>query len=297
MINITKIVDISPLNIPKSDLGECPIWDDQEQHFWMMDCRKGLIFDFNPQTKFLKTYQVPAPAGSFAFNTNNQLIVALKDEVVMFDPERSSLKTMGRLSFSHPNLRFNDGTALPDNSFLVGTMHVHREEGVPPLGGIYHLSKKGSLTLLRNGIAVANGPSISPINQRLYICDSARMIIYSYSIENGILSDEQIFTDTSSLNSAPDGCCFDSSGGLWCALVHAGKIVRFDDLGRLSHVIDLPIAHPTSLCFGGPNLDELYVTSIKNSGRLQANGPFDGAALRVKGSGFWGITQPICDIY
>lgn len=197
----------------------------------------------------------------------------------------------------HPNLRLNDGAAMPDGSYVVGSMHVFREPGEAPLGGLFRLHTDGRLERLAQDLAVVNGPVMHPSNGRLYVCDSAARLIYSYAQDDaGRLSDRQVFANTAKLNSAPDGCCFDDQGGLWTALVHAAALVRLDAQGQVSHRIELPIAHPSSLCFGGPDLADLYITSIRDSGRLLAEGPLDGAVLKVSGSGFRGAARGMCSL-
>lgn len=278
-------------------LGECPVWDEQRQQLWCLDCLQGFIYAVNPDTGHYQQHKVPAPCGSFALNHDGRLVLALKDSVALYDPKTQALQPLAERDITHPNLRFNDGSVMPDGSFVVGTMHIFRGEGEPPLGGLYRLDIQGRLQKLDGGLAVVNGPCISPINQRLHVCDSAAKVIYGYAVdEQGLLSDKRIFADTSSLQSAPDGCCFDTEGGLWTALVHAGALARFDAQGQLSTLIQLPVEHLSSVCFGGPSLDDIYITSISNSGRLHADGPLDGAILRVTNSGYQGAQRPVGQI-
>lgn len=290
-----------------ADLGECPLWEAASGRLWFMDCRRGLILGTDPESAANRgggggdddaattTVAVPAPAGSFAFNDDGRLVVALKEEIALVDPRDGALERIARIDDSHPNLRLNDGSALPDGSYLVGTMHVFRADGEPPLGGLYRLWPDGRLRRLARGIGVTNGPRVGPRDGRLYVCDSARRSIFSHAFDAaGGLTDERLFVDTDPLASAPDGCCFDDEGGLWTALVHAGALARFGPDGRLTRRIDLPVAHPTSLCFGGAARDVIYVTSIRDSGRLHADGPLDGAVLRVTGSGARGQPAPLC---
>jgi sugar lactone lactonase YvrE len=42
--------------------------------------------------------------------------------------------------------------------------------------------------------------------------------------------------------------------------------------------VELPVSHPTSCVFGGPDLETLYVTSAAPA---DAHGQFDGALLRA----------------
>lgn len=278
-------------------LGECPVWDEQQQRLWYLDSRAGHVLDVDPQDGHACRHEVPPPVGSLALNDDGRLVLALRDSLVLYEPTSGKLQVLALLDAPQPHWRLNDGTALPDGSFVVGSMHVLRAEGESPQGGIYRLDTLGCLTTIGPALGVANGPLVHPRDGRFYIADSAARRIDSFAIgPDGQLQDRRLMVSTEDLNSAPDGCCVDRDGGLWTALVHAGALVRFDAAGVLTHRIDLPVQHPTALCFGGPALDRLYVTSIRDSGRLRSEGPLDGALLCVRGTGFSGVSRPRCRI-
>ncbi|MET1115964.1 MAG: SMP-30/gluconolactonase/LRE family protein [Comamonas sp.] len=287
-------MDIQQLGDLKTELGECPVWHGQQ--LWLLDCRAGVVYALDPDTGAITArHEVPPPLGSFAFNRDGRIVLALKEAIAMLDPGNGQLRTLARLDVSHPDLRLNDGTSLPDGSFVVGTMHPFLSAGEAPLGGLYRLDTELQLHKLEEDLVITNGPGVNPINGRLHVADSARKIIYSYAMAaDGTLADKQIFVRTDAQGSGPDGCCFDNEGGLWTALVRAGALARFDLQGKLTHKIDLPLTYPSALCFGGPAMADLFVTSIRNSGRLSASGPLDGAVLKVTGLGFQGSARPLC---
>jgi sugar lactone lactonase YvrE len=290
-------MQIERLGTLQTDLGECPVWDTDSQTLWMLDCRKGRLYTVDPQTGRDRFCELPAPLGSFALNGKDSLVVALKEDVAIYTPSTGKLRRVASIDDRHPNLRLNDGAAMPDGSFVVGTMHILRNPGEVPLGGLYRLDPAGGFTRLDRGLGVVNGPVPHPSRPEFYVCDSAARSIYRYRIDSaGAWSGREPFVDTEPYGSAPDGCCFDSEGGLWTALVYVGAIARFDAEGRLTHRIDLPVAHPASLCFGGPTLDDIYVTTIRDSGRLSAQGPLDGALLRVRGAGLRGAARTHCRV-
>jgi sugar lactone lactonase YvrE len=53
--------------------------------------------------------------------------------------------------------------------------------------------------------------------------------------------------------------------------------------------IDMPIRHPTSVTFGGTDLDVLYVTSISRSHALADDHPDAGGLFAVEGLGVHGL--------
>lgn len=278
----------------KTALGECPQWHDGQ--LWLMDCRAGSILALDLDTGAVAArLHAPAPTGSFAFNADGRIVVALKQQIALLDRQTGRLQTLADIGIDHPHLRLNDGTSMADGSFVVGTMHVPREPVEAALGGLYRLGTDLRLQRIAQALGVANGPAVSPVDGRFHVADSAERVIWSYAMSaDGTLSDRQLLVHTEALQSGPDGCCFDDEGGLWTALVRVGVLARFDPQGRLTHRIDLPLAHPTALCFGGDGMDTLFVTSISDSGRLSANGPLDGGVLRVTGCGFRGRARPLC---
>lgn len=288
-------MQITRLGELKTALGECPVWHGGQ--LWLLDCRRGLVHALDPGTGHeTARHEAPAPLGSFAFHESGDTIVlALKEAVAALHLRSGRLRTLARIEASHPDLRLNDGISLPDGSFLVGTMHVLRAPDEPPLGGLYRLDEHLELRRLDEGFGVANGPCVNPRTGRLHVADSAARVIYSYALApGGTLADKQVFVRTDAEGSGPDGCAFDTEGGLWTALVRVGALARYDAAGRLTHRIALPLAHPTALCFGGPAMDEVFVTSISDSGRLSASGPLDGAVLKISGLGLTGLARPLC---
>jgi sugar lactone lactonase YvrE len=65
----------------------------------------------------------------------------------------------------------------------------------------------------------------------------------------------------------PDGMAVDAEGGVWVAVWGGGVIQRYNAAGRLTGVVRLPAANVTSCAFGGPNLDQIYITTAEGPGR------------------------------
>jgi len=285
-VSITRVGSLT------TDLGECPAWRDGL--LWLLDCRQGLVMALDPADgRMVSRVAMPPPLGSFAFDETGPMVLALKEQVVTLDVTTGHWSRLAGLDLSHPHLRLNDGCALPDGSFVVGTMHPLRPPGEAPQGGLYRLGHDITLHRIEQGIGIANGPAVSPLTGRFHLADSEARTIHSWRLNSdGTLSDRQLFVQTEAWGSGPDGCCFDDEGGLWTALVRASALARFDSIGTLTHWIPLPLTYPSALCFGGAAMDTMFVTSIRDSGRLSASGPLDGAVLKVTGAGFRGTARP-----
>ena len=62
----------------------------------------------------------------------------------------------------------------------------------------------------------------------------------------------------------PDGMCIDSNGKLWIAFYGGGRVACYDPItGEQLEQITVPAKNTTSCCFGGPEMDVLFITSAK----------------------------------
>lgn len=286
---------IERVGVTKDRLGESPVWSAVEQRLYWVDSLEGLLHRLDPATGRHGAFHVPAPVGSFALRRAGGVILALADGFHAFDPATGATSALAALDIRHPELRLNDGKVDREGRFLAGTMHMNLAPGATPLGGLYRLAPGGRVSRLAGDIITANGPCLSPDGRTLYLADSPRHVIwrFDYPADEAPIGERRVFADLASLATAPDGATVDAEGHLWSALVRSGEIARFDPAGRLLQRIPMPVSHPTSLTFGGPALDVLYVTSISRSHRLAASEAEAGGVFAVTGLGATGIAEPM----
>ncbi|WP_284731307.1 SMP-30/gluconolactonase/LRE family protein [Pseudomonas sp. RC3H12] len=79
------------------------------------------------------------------------------------------------------------------------------------------------------------------------------------------------------------GLALDAEGGVWTTQYDGWSLARFDADGNLDRMIGLPVPSPTDLCFGGDNGRSLYITSARQSLKLEVlgNAPDSGCLLRL----------------
>ena len=85
-----------------------------------------------------------------------------------------------------------------------------------------------------------------------------------FRVTDGLQSEfgeRRVFADLTARRGLPDGSCVDAEGFLWNAEYGGHRLTRYAPDGRLDRSIELPVTNPTCCCFGGDNLDTLYVTS------------------------------------
>lgn len=288
---------IERVGTTKDGLGESPVWSVAERRLYWVDSLDGVLHRLDPARGVHESFRVPAPVGSFALRRRGGVILALADGFQRFDPATGDAAWLARIGPGIPDLRLNDGKVDRQGRFVAGTMHMKLAPGEVPLGGLYRLEADGATTLLADDIVTANGPCFSPDGRHLYLADSARQIIWRFDYPPGdaLPTGRSAFVDLAPLGTAPDGATVDADGHLWCALVRTGEIARFDPAGRLVRRIPMPVSYPTSVAFGGPALDVLYVTSISRSHRLTAPEGAAGGLFAVTGLGVAGIAEPLAE--
>lgn len=265
-------------------LGESPCWDQRAQALAWIDALAGTLHRWWPATGRRETHSLPAPVGAVAPCHGDAVVVALQHRFARYDFGTRQLTTLARIDCEHPDVRLNDGKCDAWGNFIAGTLHYNRPPGAPLLGGLYRLRPDARLEQLADGFALTNGPCFSPDGLTLYVADSTARTIWAFDYHpDRPLAHRRVFAQTEALGSAPDGATVDAEGHLWTVLVRTGELARFTPEGRLERRVALPATHPTSLCFGGPQLATAYVSSISRSVHLAGTRPQDGGLFAVQG--------------
>ena len=121
---------------------------------------------------------------------------------------------------------------------------------------------------------------MSPDGRALYFADSPTRTIRVFELNEpeGTLGPSRVFAQTPE-GAAPDGAAIDADGCLWSAHWGAGCVVRYTPDGRIDRTLRVPASQPTCVCFAGPDLDVLCVTTARDGlsdaallGRAQRRG-------------------------
>jgi len=283
-------LDIRRLGTTRDQLGESPCWDDEAQALCWIDALAGTVHRLRPASGVLESHALPAPLGAIAPAQGDAVVVALRHGFGRYDFGTRRLTMLGDIGLSDLDVRLNDGKCDAAGNFVAGTMHMNRPADVPVRGGLYRLSPAGRVEQLADDIGFANGPCFSPDGRTLYLADSLARVIWAYDYDpRGPLSNKRSFVETHGFESGPDGATVDAEGFVWSVLVRAARLARFSPSGELERLVPLPLTYPTSLCFGGPGLTRLYVTSISRSARLEGRLPQDGGLFVVDGLSVAGL--------
>lgn len=285
---IDVVVDV------KTTLGEGPLWDTEEQRLYWIDSADGRVFRATADGSRIRAWELREKIGSMALCRDGaSALVALASGLARLDLRTGELERLVDPEPELPHNRLNDGKVDAAGRFVFGSMDTLEDT---PSGRLYSYDPSGALTVLDEGITVSNGPCWSPDGRTFYFSDTwtGEVWAYDYDPATGAVANRRTFAvvDTSG-GGAADGATVDAEGFLWQALVYGGKIVRYAPDGTVDRTIDFPVLKPTSVMFGGPGLDTLYVTSMARPPlpRFPGDGQLRGALFAVRGLGVKGLPE------
>lgn len=284
---------IEILGAHRDRLGECPLWDWRDQSLYWIDTKARQVHALRQGVH--SRWDVPSEIGSMALTRRGRLVLSLEDGFHLMYPVTGTMRRLAEVIHPSTPMRLNDGRCDRQGRFVAGSMVVGRHE---PAGAYYQLNRLGQASALFSGVALANGTCFSPDGRALYYADSLAMEISvaDYDPLTGAVGARRCLIDTRALGSAPDGATVDAEGRLWVALVQAGQVACFSPQGELLRTIDVPTPFPTCPCFGGPDLDVLYLTSIRDSGNLmKSEHPNAGALVAIHNLGVKGLPEVLFD--
>lgn len=244
------------------ELGESPLWDERRELLFFVDILAPAIHAIRLDGSGLRDWPMPAATGSIGLTASGRLIVALKHDLALFDPESGTLAPFARLPPDEPpSTRLNDGKVGPDGAFWVGTMHDVPER--QPIGALYRVAADASVTKQIEGLSVSNGLAFSPDGALMYHADTRSFWLdrWDFSAAAGSISGRTRIVEFDGGIGLPDGGATDAEGSYWSAGIYAGRINRFSPEGALLDWVVFPVPAPTMPCFCGPDLRLIAVTS------------------------------------
>ncbi|MBN9333110.1 SMP-30/gluconolactonase/LRE family protein [Devosia sp.] len=243
-------------------VGESPVWDASTGRLLWCDIPAGTIHALDSDGK-RRAWSFDEPVPSFGLAQGGKLVVALRNDVVLFDPESGRRDRIAHIEHAKPSMRLNDGKVGPDGAFWVGSMDASSEGR--PAAKLYRVDPTGEVRVIAEGIAISNGLAWNAESTLLYHSDSrGSMWLDSWDFDRttGAVNNRRRLRDNDEASGRPDGGACDMAGTYWSAGPSASRINRFSASGDLLGWVDVPLKFPTMPCFGGPDLRTIYVTSL-----------------------------------
>ncbi len=113
--------------------------------------------------------------------------------------------------------------------------------------------------------------------------DHASAALYRWT-DGKLLPAAGDITVSNGLAWSPDGAVVDAEGCYWVAMSEGARILRFSPSGELLQTLHLPVRCSTMPCFGGPDLQTLFITTScqKRLAEELAAMPLSGHVLQLR---------------
>jgi sugar lactone lactonase YvrE len=278
----------------RDQLGETPLWCPRSGRIWWIDIERPRLQSFDEASGRHEVFPFSSSfLGSLALHRAGGFVVALDNRLHRFDPASRALEHIVDVEPADKGTRLNDGRCDRRGRLWIGSMDAAIEK---PLGSFYRIEPDGTPHCLFGDIIVTNSVTTSPDDRTLYMSDTRRFKLWAFDLdpEEGVLSNRRVFVDYANGSGRPDGACVDSEGCVWNAVFAGHRVVRYTPAGKIDRVIELPVTHPTCVCFGGPDLRTLYITTATKmlEPEVLAREPLAGALLAVD-VGVQGLPEPM----
>ncbi len=230
---------------------------------WFTDLLLGGLYRLRPDGKVDVFLQSSKHIGGVVFNDDGAVICGGKAGLTWLRPDTGESGVLLGSIEGKPLPGVNDMCPDREGGLYFGTLSRAGEYGQPPsLTTLYRLSPQGSVQQLREGLKFSNGIGFSPDGRRLYHNESLLGTFVYDVLTDGSLSNRTPFSSKEDC----DGLAIDSEGAVWIAYFTSGELIRYLPDGTPAERVAVPHKAVTSLCFGGTDGRDLYVTTAGNEG-------------------------------
>lgn len=243
-------------------LGEGPCWDAARGRLYWLDIHGRLLEWLSPSDGRIGLWTLDRRASALAPRRDGTLLLATEHGLSVFDPDTGRLDPREHPEPHLPANRSNDGHTDLQGRFWIGTMD---DAEARACGSVYRVDADWTITRMIEGLAIPNTITVSPDGRTLYVAESKAGEIWAYDLDpdSGALGARRLFASTAGQGCSPDGSAVDVEGCLWNAQWGGWRLVRYRPDGTIDRIVPMPVEQPTSCCFGGRDLDTLYITSAR----------------------------------
>lgn len=272
-------------------LAEGPFWDHAQQALYWVDIAGFRALRLHAGT--LSNWQFSEPVSAFIPTTQGDALVTLASGVHRLDldsPFHQPVVSLLCAADPVPGNRANEARCDRHGRLWLGTMQNNLDEqgGDLPIerrsGGLYRVDGDGSVAPLVQGQGIVNTLVWPENGSAVLTADTLDGVIYRYPINDDHSLGEREVWAHEHARGAPDGSAMDEDGFVWNARWDGGCLIRFAPDGSVDRIVELPVSHPTSCVFGGPDMTTLFVTSARPAeGALELDGSVIQMEIGVKG--------------
>lgn len=276
----------------RSLLGEGPTWSPRDSALYWVDILTPSVHCYDTHKGTDTEVKVGSMVSVAIPKATGGLLVATPGGLMTLDLASKNLSFFCHPESDRPGNRYNDGKCDRMGRLWIGTLDMGTAAN---RGNLFRVNADGLWKKMDTGFTVANGLGWSPDNKRMYFADTPRRTIYVYDFDlmTGTIANRRAFITLDASDGTPDGMTVDEDGCLWVAIWDAWRVSRYSPEGQEILRIKMPVPRPTSCCFGGANLDTLYVTSasVRLNEEALASAPLSGSLFSIRIPGVRGLPE------
>lgn len=244
-----------------AELGEGPVWVERDRALWFVDIKTHRIHRYDPAGGSKRSWVSPEQVGFILPAEGGGFVAGLQSGLYRFDEGNGGFE---RIVAVEPDIftnRLNDGVVDPAGRLWFGTM----DNGERAKTGAFYCFHQGRLTRTAlDGIAITNGPALSPDGRLLYFVDTLRGTIGCADVQDdGSLGPPRPFARIDPKDGHPDGPTIDCEGCVWISLYAGWEAWRYSPAGELVGRVRFPVSNITKIAFGGDDLRTAYATTAR----------------------------------
>jgi len=276
----------------RARLAEGPWWDSRAELLYWIDIEGLSLHAFDPANgSDARVAEFESKPGTVVGRAGGGLLVALADGLARVDPSSGSVRMLFDPEPDKTGNRFNDGKCDAAGRLWVGTM-ADSCEGRE--GALYRVGADLSCERMLDRIGISNGLGWSPDGRTMYFIDTPtrKVDAFDFDEESGAISRRRTVVAVPHGMGSPDGMTVDGEGMLWIALWMGWGLGRWDPgSGQLVEKVDVPAARTTSCCFGGADLDTLFITTAASGSGGAEGQPCAGGLFAYRPGGLRGAAS------
>ena len=242
-------------------LVEGPVWD-PARGLIFSDVVFGGAFCLGSDGTVAEIFPHKKGMGGMALHENGGLVVSGRNislkpagggaSVTILDPDES-----------RGEMGFNDLTVDPDGRIYCGSVAFRPvgSDDEPKPGALYMIDLDGTAHMQWPDVQLTNGIGTSPDGGTIYHSDSLTHAVWAYDRgADGQLSNRRQFAHLGD-GRTPDGLALAADGSVWVADARGANVRIFNADGSERDPLPVPQPMVTSVCFGGDDLQTLYVVT------------------------------------
>ena len=259
------MIDAEVVHAAEAGLGEGCVWSPVEDLLVWVDINGKAVHRFDHAAgRPVGLWRYPEMVGNAAVRAGGGLALGLGVSVTLTD-RVGAIETVIQLPGEPETNRANDGAVDPGGRLFQGTMS--EAEPGSPVAALHRVDGDGTARRVLDGAMISNGIGWSPDRATMYYIDTLtfRVDCFDYDPGTGEIDGRRPFITFDGSGGAPDGMTVDAEGCLWVAMFGGFGVQRFSPDGEKLEAVATPGAPQTTCCcFGGPDLDTLYITTARD---------------------------------